>query len=113
MSTSSFIGTRRLPRYLLEEQERIAESARAFGLDFFDTIFEMVPYYQMSEIAAYEGFPIRYPHYRFGMEYERFRKSDEYGLSRIYELVINNNPGVAYLLEGNSLVDQKLVMAHV
>lgn len=113
MSAPTQIGARRLPRYLLEEQARIIEAARDFGLDFFETLFEIVPYYQMSEIAAYEGFPIRYPHYRFGMEYERFRKSDEYGLSRIYELVINNNPGVAYLLEGNSLVDQKLVMTHV
>jgi hypothetical protein len=40
-------------------------------------------------------------------------KSYEYGLSKIYEMVINNNPSYAYLLEGNSLVDQKLVMAHV
>jgi stage V sporulation protein R len=47
------------------------------------------------------------------MEYERLAKSYEYGLSKIYEMVINNNPSYAYLLEGNSLVDQKLVMAHV
>src|SRR5690606_14164269 len=55
----------------------------------------------------------RYPHWRFGMEYEQLSKSNEYGLSKIYELVINNNPAIAYLLEGNSLVDQKLVMCHV
>jgi hypothetical protein len=67
----------------------------------------------MNEIAAYGGFPVRYPHWRFGMEYEQLSKSYEYGLSKIYELVINNNPAIAYLLEGNSLVDQKLVMAHV
>ena len=67
----------------------------------------------MNEIAAYGGFPTRYPHWRWGMEYERLSKSHEYGLSKIYELVINNNPAIAYLLEGNSLVDQKLVMAHV
>ncbi len=47
------------------------------------------------------------------MEYEQLSKSYEYGLSKIYEMVINNNPSYAYLLEGNSLVDQKLVMAHV
>ncbi len=67
----------------------------------------------MNEIAAYSGFPNRYPHWRFGMEYERLAKSYEYGLSKIYEMVINNNPSYAYLLEGNSLVDQKLVMSHV
>jgi stage V sporulation protein R len=102
-----------LPRYLRVEQEKIEEIARSCGLDFFPTLFEMVSYDQMNEIAAYGGFPTRYPHWRFGMEYERLSKSSEYGLSKIYELVVNNNPGVAYLLEGNSLTDQKLVMAHV
>ncbi|MCC7542214.1 MAG: SpoVR family protein, partial [Deltaproteobacteria bacterium] len=54
-----------------------------------------------------------YPHWRFGMEYEQLSKSAEYGLSTIYEMVINNTPSIAYLLEGNSETDQKLVMAHV
>src|SRR5690606_4358806 len=103
----------KLPSYLWDEQQRIEAVAREFGLDFFPVIFEVLPYYRMSEIAAYGGFPIRYPHWRFGMEYERLAKSQEYGLSKIYELVINNNPAIAYLLEGNSLVDQKLVMCHV
>jgi stage V sporulation protein R len=102
-----------LPRYLREEQERIEAHVRGFGLDFFPTIFEVLPYDQMNEVAAYGGFPTRYPHWRFGMEYEQLSKSHEYGLSKIYEMVINNNPSVAYLLEGNSMVDQKLVMAHV
>src|SRR5207248_2767242 len=62
---------------------------------------------------AYGGFPVRYPHWRFGMEYERLAKGYTYGLSKIYEMVINNDPCYAYLLEGNSLVDQKMVMAHV
>src|SRR5690606_36171488 len=64
-------------------------------------------------VAAYGGFPTRYPHWRFGMEFEQLAKNTEYGLSKIYELVINNNPAIAYLLEGNSLTDQKLVMCHV
>ncbi len=102
-----------LPRYLRNEQERIRGIAEDFGLDFFSTIFEMLSYDQMNEIAAYGGFPNRYPHWRWGMDYERLSKSNEYGLSKIYELVINNNPSIAYLLEGNSLIDQKLVMCHV
>src|SRR3989442_1015215 len=64
-------------------------------------------------VAAYGGFPNRYPHWRFGMEYEQLSKGYEYGLSKIYEMVINNNPSDAYLLESNRDVDQKLVMAHV
>ncbi|HTM46412.1 MAG TPA: SpoVR family protein [Polyangiaceae bacterium] len=102
-----------LPDYLQLEQAKIEEIARAYGLSGFPVVFEMVSYDQMNEIASYGGFPNRYPHWRFGMEYERLAKSTEYGLSKIYELVVNNNPAVAYLLEGNSLTDQKLVMCHV
>jgi stage V sporulation protein R len=102
-----------LPRYLRVEQDRIEKIAREYGLNFFPVVFEMLTYDQMNEIAAYGGFPNRYPHWRFGMEYERLSKSYEYGLSKIYEMVINNNPSFAYLLEGNSFTDQKLVMCHV
>jgi stage V sporulation protein R len=73
----------------------------------------MCDYEQMNQIAAYGGFPQRYPHWRFGMEYERLRKQHHYGLGRIYEMVINNDPCYAYLQESNALVDQKLVIAHV
>ena len=110
---SAFKFQRTLPTYLHEEQKRVEGFAREAGLDFYPTMFEMLAYDQMNEIAAYGGFPTRYPHWRFGMEYEQLSKSAEYGLSKIYEMVINNNPSIAYLLEGNSLVDQKLVMAHV
>src|SRR5580658_5871154 len=110
---SKFALNTALPRYLRTEKDRIEGIARGYGLDFFPTIFEILTYDQMNEIAAYGGFPSRYPHWRFGMEYEQLSKSYEYGLSKIYEMVINNNPSYAYLLEGNSLVDQKLVMAHV
>jgi stage V sporulation protein R len=103
----------RLPRYLREIQTEIEGYARDRGLDFFETFFEVVNYDEMNEIAAFGGFPTRYPHWRFGMDYERLKKSSTYGLSKIYELVINNDPCTAYLLEGNSTVDQKLVMAHV
>src|SRR5215813_657081 len=110
---SEFALRTALPQYLRVEQEKIQKIATDQGLDFFPVIFEILTYDQMNEIAAYGGFPNRYPHWRFGMEYERLAKSTEYGLSKIYELVINNNPSVAYLLEGNSLTDQKLVMCHV
>ncbi len=47
------------------------------------------------------------------MQYEYMQKSYGYGLHKIYEMVINNNPCYAYLLDSNQLVDQKLVIAHV
>ena len=87
--------------------------ARDYGLDFYPTIFELVDADQLNAMAAYGGFPTRYPHWRFGMEYEQLSKGYTYGLQKIYELVINNNPCYAYLMRSNGLVDQKLVMAHV
>ncbi|HUU98533.1 MAG TPA: SpoVR family protein, partial [Phycisphaerae bacterium] len=77
------------PAELGECRAEIEEQARAEGLDFFETIFEMVDFDQINQIAAYGGFPQRYPHWRFGMEYERLRKQQTYGLGRIYEMVIN------------------------
>src|SRR5215475_1904086 len=102
-----------LPAYLADMQREIEGFAREYGLDFFDTIFEVLDYQRMNEVAAYGGFPTRYPHWRFGMDFEGLAKGYEYGLSKIYEMVINNDPCYAYLLEGNSSVDQKMVMAHV
>jgi stage V sporulation protein R len=73
----------------------------------------MVDYRQMNQIAAYGGFPTRYPHWRHGMEYDRLSKSYTFGMHRIYELVINNDPCYAFLLEANPELVQKLVIAHV
>ena len=73
-------------------KEEIEGYARQFGLDFFETIFEVVSYDELNMVASYGGFPTRYPHWRWGMEYEQLSKGYEYGLSKIYELVINNDP---------------------
>ena len=104
---------KRFPAYLRDAQEEIEGYAREFGLDFFPILYEVLDYKTMNEVAAYGGFPTRYPHWRFGMDYEQLSKSYEWGMSKIYEMVINTNPAYAYLLEGNSLTDQKMVMAHV
>ncbi|RMG36225.1 MAG: SpoVR family protein [Planctomycetota bacterium] len=94
-------------------QAEIEAHARSYGLDFFDTIFELVDYEELCMIAAYGGFPIRYPHWRFGAAYDELMKGYTYGLQKIYELVINTDPCYAYLMSCNSRTDQKLVMAHV
>ncbi|AWM36710.1 SpoVR family protein [Gemmata obscuriglobus] len=102
-----------LPSHLRVLKDEIEGYARGFGLDFYETIFEVVDADDLNEIAAYGGFPTRYPHWSFGMQYEELKKSYEYGLSKIYEMVINNDPCYAYLMRCNHTVDQKLVMAHV
>jgi stage V sporulation protein R len=104
---------KRFPAYLRDMQEEIEAHAKRYGLDFYPILYEVLDYKTMNEVAAYGGFPTRYPHWRFGMDYEQLSKSYEWGLSKIYEMVINTNPAYAYLLEGNSLTDQKIVMAHV
>jgi stage V sporulation protein R len=102
-----------LPAEIDRARNEIEGFAREFGLDFYDVVFEMLDYDQLNEVASYGGFPTRYPHWRFGMDYEELSKSYSYGLSKIYELVINNNPVYAYLMKANAPVEQKLVMAHV
>lgn len=104
---------RALPTEIRDIQLEMEAVARSYGLDFFETIFEMLDYEELSMFAAYGGFPIRYPHWRFGAEYDELMKSYSYGLSKIYEMVINTDPCYAYLLSANALTDQKLVIAHV
>ena len=109
----STVNIHNLPDDLRAIQLETEAHARDYGLDFYDTIFEVLDYDELSEIAALGGFPNRYPHWRFGMEYQQLAKGYRYGLQKIYEMVINNDPCYAYLLRCNQMVDQKLVMAHV
>jgi stage V sporulation protein R len=92
--------------------ERIWEVARGFGLDPFPTRFEVVPATVMYEIGSY-ALPGRYSHWTFGKAYHRMKTMYDFGLSKIYEVVINTNPSYGFLLETNSPVQNKLVMAHV
>lgn len=98
---------------LRDLQQRIEEYARSYDLDFFEIVYEVLDWEEINEVAAYGGYPARYPHWRFGMEHLELARSYSYGLSKIYEMVINNEPTYAYLLAANHMVDQKLVMAHV
>lgn len=104
---------RRLPAEIRSLQREMKQHASAYGLDCYDVIFEMVDYEEMCLLAAYGGFPTRYPHWRFGAQFDELMKGYTYGLQKIYEMVINTNPCYAYLLQNNSLTDHKLVIAHV
>src|SRR5437763_14016824 len=94
------------PEELLAAKKQIREQARSYGLDFFNVIFEMCDYEQMNQLAAYGGFPQRYPHWRRGMASERLRKPHFYGLGRSYEMVINHEPCCAHLTDSKHLVAQ-------
>ena len=99
---------KKFPTELKFLKYEIQEYARDFGLDFFDVIFEVLDYDEMNEIASYGGFPTRYAHWRFGMEYEHIDKGYSYGLQKIYEMVINNDPCYACLLKCNSYCGSKV-----
>ena len=92
--------------------EQIWEIALKFGLDPFPTRFEIVPASVMYEIGSY-ALPGRYSHWTFGKAYHRMKTMYDFGLSKIYEVVINTNPAYGFLLETNSPVQNKLVIAHV
>src|SRR5256885_16158893 len=92
---SAFYNTN-LPPDLRALKEEIEGHARAYGLDFYETIFEVIDADDLNEIAAYGGFPTPYPHLSFGMSYEELRQGYDYGLLKIYEMVIKNNPGYPY-----------------
>lgn len=83
-----------------------------FGLDPFPVRFEIVPASVMYEVGSY-ALPGRYSHWTFGKAYHRMKMMYDFGLSKIYEVVINSNPSYAFLLETNSPTQNKMVIAHV
>ncbi|HLZ59443.1 MAG TPA: SpoVR family protein [Ktedonosporobacter sp.] len=88
------------------------EEAHKFGLDPFPTHFELVPASIMYEFASY-GLPGRFSHWTYGKAYYRQKMQYDFGLSKIYEMVVNTNPSYAFLMEMNNLLQQTFVVAHV
>ena len=94
--------------------ERIRARVEAFGLSCFPQEFEICDPEQMLGYMAYHGLPAQYPHWSFGKAYERLKTLYHYGVSGLpYEMVINSDPALAYLMRDNSLCLQILTMAHV
>jgi stage V sporulation protein R len=92
--------------------DEITEIARGFGLDFFPMRYEICPSDIIYTFGAY-GMPTRFSHWSFGKAFHKMKLQYDLGLSKIYELVINSNPCYAFLLDGNSLIQNKLIVAHV
>ncbi|GAA0376500.1 SpoVR family protein [Bacillus horti] len=90
----------------------ITEIAEGFGLDFYPMRYEICPSDIIYTFGAY-GMPTRFSHWSFGKAFHRMKLQYDLGLSKIYELVINSDPCYAFLLEGNSLIQNKLIVAHV
>lgn len=104
--------------YTLEElkywNEKIEAIVEKTGLNPYFQEFEMCDYEDMLGYEAYLGMPARYPHWSFGKSYERLKTFYSYNLSGLpYEMVINSDPCLAYLMKDNTLLLQVLTMAHV
>jgi stage V sporulation protein R len=102
----------RIPKEVNDQLPTVFKACKDFGLDFYPTVVEFLTYDEISEVAAYGGFPVRFPHWQFGMEYEELTKGYEHGMHRIYEMVINTSPCYIYCLDSNTLVDNITVVAH-
>jgi stage V sporulation protein R len=99
----------------LEYYSRLIEQAvDKFGLDCYPQEFEICNYEDMISYEAYSGMPSRYPHWSFGKAWERKKAFYRYNLTGLpYEMVINSNPCLAYLMKENTLLLQVLTIAHV
>jgi stage V sporulation protein R len=94
--------------------EKIRERVEEVGLSCFPQEFEVCDHEQMLGYMAYSGMPAHYPHWSYGKSYEKLKTLYDYGVSGLpYEMVINANPSLAYLMHGNSLCLQILTIAHV
>jgi len=90
----------------------IEELAIEEGLDFFPTIFEFVNRDIMLEACSY-GLPVRARHWSYGRSYQHQKIYGEMGMSKVYEIVFNNNPSYAFLLDTNPDIINIMVGAHV
>lgn len=99
---------------LQEWSDLIEEVALSEGLDCYPQEFEIVSYEDMLSYEAYTGMPSHYPHWSYGKAYERLKTLNRYNLQGLpYEMVINSNPCLAYLMKDNTLLLQILTIAHV
>lgn len=93
--------------------EEIARIAEGFGLDTYPTQLEVITAEQMMDAYASVGMPLSYSHWSYGKQFlnteKRYRRG-QMGLA--YEIVINSNPCIAYLMEENTMTMQALVIAH-
>ena len=94
--------------------EHIFEAVQKFGLSCFPQEFEICDHHGMLTYMAYSGMPSHYPHWSYGKAYEKLKTLYDHGVSGLpYEMVINADPSLAYLMKDNSLLLQILTTAHV
>ena len=84
-----------------------------FGLDVYPVQLEIITAEQMMDAYSSVGMPVNYHHWSYGKHFVSTEKSYKRGqMGLAYEIVINSNPCIAYLMEENSMTMQALVIAH-
>ena len=93
--------------------EKVCELAEEYDLDWFPITYEVCDYYEMIGHMSYHGMPSHYQHWSYGKSFERTHQMYNMGAEGLpYELIINSNPSIAYLMRQNPLYLQVLIMAH-
>lgn len=93
--------------------EVIKATARRFGLDTYPNQLEIITAEQMMDAYASVGMPVNYRHWSYGKEFISTEKNYRRGhMGLAYEIVINSNPCISYLMEENTMAMQALVIAH-
>ncbi len=93
--------------------EKIIRVAQDLGLDWHPIDYEIIDYEEMLGAMAYTGLPTHYRHWSYGKEYERTHTLYNMGRTGLpYEMIINSNPSIAYLMRENALYIHILTMAH-
>jgi len=91
----------------------IGELAAGYGLDTYANQIEVISAEQMMDAYSSVGMPINYHHWSFGKQFMHTEKGYRRGrMGLAYEIVINSDPCIAYLMEENTLPMQALVIAH-
>ncbi len=99
---------------LIKEYEKeIANVAETFELDTYRNQIEIISAEQMMDAYSSVGMPVGYNHWSFGKQFVRIEKNYHRGqMGLAYEIVINSDPCIAYLMEENTMTMQALVIAH-
>lgn len=94
--------------------ETIEAKAKDVGLNFYPQEFEIIGFNEMLGYEAYVGMPSKYPHWSYGKAYDKNKTLYSLNMTGLpYEMVINSDPCLAYLMRENTLLLQILTMAHV
>jgi stage V sporulation protein R len=98
---------------LQEWDTKICKLGKKLGLDWYPIEYEICDYKEMIGHMAYTGLPTHYRHWSYGKSFDRIQTEYNLGMSGLpYEMIINSNPSISYLMTENPMPTHLLTMAH-